>query len=130
MKILLLLILILSLVCVFVTCRNKILVENIELKKEIYIGKHFTISVSENEIIDANYLQNVLDGKIRKDVPYFDLWNNNELKKLIDYMKCNNFIIAPGEYRFNQGWQFKDGIFFYWNGKEFDEFDVFKFENK
>ena len=74
------------------------------------LGKNLTITVSENETVDSEYLQNVLDGKIKKDVPYFDLWDSSELAKMIDYMDKNNLALVEGVYTFNQTWTFEDGL--------------------
>ena len=53
----------------------------------------------------------MLDKDIKKDVPYFDQWDSDEFKKLIEFMKENNYIIKPGKYTFNQAWGFEDGLF-------------------
>ena len=97
-------------------------------------GKNITIIVSDDEIIDGDYLQRMLDGEIKKEIPYFDLWDNDELKNMIDYMKKNNFIIASGQYTFNQSWKFEDGTFIIRkikNGKIITEkCEIFKFQPK
>lgn len=74
-------------------------------------GKNITITILDNEFINSTYLQNVLDGVIKKDYPYFDSWDNDELAQLIEYMADNNYIIKPGTYTFNQTWGFDDGEF-------------------
>jgi uncharacterized protein with ACT and thioredoxin-like domain len=74
-------------------------------------GKNITVRVMENEEIDFRYLQKVLDGEIKKVAPYFNLWNKEDLKKLIEYMKTNNYVIVSGEYTFNQSWSFEEGAF-------------------
>ena len=78
----------------------------------IRIGKSITITIAENEIVDAAYLQNVLSGKIVREgnLPFWDLWDKNELFKMIVYMEHNNFKIIPGTYTFNQASRFEDGL--------------------
>ena len=88
-------------------------------------GKNITITITDNETIDAEHLQKVLDGEVKKEMPYFDLWDNDELKKMIDYMNENNYIIIPGQYTFNQAWNFESGLFVLNNG---EKREVFKFE--
>ncbi len=90
-------------------------------------GKDLTITVTENECVDAEYLQKVLDGEIKKDVPYFDLWDEEELKELIDYMAQNEYVIIPGQYTLNQTWLFEDGMFVLSSG---EKCEVFKFKDK
>lgn len=90
-------------------------------------GKNISITVSDNEVVDANYLQKVLDGEVKKEVPYFDLLDDKELKSLIDYMEQNNFIIVPGQYAFNQAWAFDNGVFVLNNG---EKREVLKFKTK
>ena len=90
-------------------------------------GKNLTITISEDEIVDANYLQKVLDKEIVKDIPYFDMWDNIELKKLIDYLAENDYFIKPGSYTFNQAWGFDSGKFVLNNG---EEREVFKYQKK
>jgi len=95
--------------------------------REMYFGKTLTIAISENETIDADYLQRVLSGEVKRDSPFFDLWDTQEFIKLIDYMDKNDLILVPGEYTFNQSWKFDDG-FLVLNSNEKRE--VFQFEQK
>ncbi|MDR1066348.1 MAG: hypothetical protein LBL35_02785 [Clostridiales bacterium] len=74
-------------------------------------GKNITFKVAEDETVDFEHLQKVLDGEIKRDTPYFHLWSEEDLEKLIKYMETNNYVIVPGEYTFNQGWIFEDGAF-------------------
>ena len=90
-------------------------------------GKNITITVSETETVDAEYLQRVLDGEVKKDAPHFDLWDNGELEKMIAYMKQNDYMIAPGQYTFNQAWDFENGLFVLNSG---ERLEVFKFQTK
>ena len=90
-------------------------------------GKSFNIVVSENEVIDDQYLQKVLDGGIVKDAPYFDMLGSDQLKTMINYMSANNLAIAPGVYAVNQSWKFKDGLFLTGNGKAQE---IFKYKTK
>lgn len=119
------------LMLVFVTSCNNNSNENGDLQG-MKFGKDLTITVSDNEIIDSEYLQKVLDGEVKKDVPYFDLWDAQELKNLIDYMKQNDYMIIPGQYTFNQAWKFENGMFIISkieNGKTVPENqEVFKFK--
>jgi len=68
--------------------------------------------VAENESVDAAYLRNVLNGEIISEgnLPFWDLWDENELLKMIAYMEHNNFKIFPGAYTFNQASRFEDGL--------------------
>lgn len=110
---------------ILVGCENNVK-ENDGLH-ETNFGKNLTITVSEDEIVDAEYLQKVLDGEIKKEVPYFDLLDEKELKNLIDYMAQNSYIIVPGQYTFDQAWIFENGMFVLNNG---EKCEVFKFETK
>lgn len=94
---------------------------------EMLFGKNISITISEGEIVDAVYLQQVLDGDVKKEVPYFDLWNKEELKKMIVYMDKNDYMIVPGKYTINQAWSFEDGKFVLNNG---EKREVFKFQKK
>lgn len=91
------------------------------------LGKNLTITISDDETVDANYLQKILDKEIVKDVPYFDMWDDVELKNLIDYLSINNYVIKPGTYTFNQAWGFDNGMFTLNNG---EKREVFKFVSK
>ena len=90
-------------------------------------GKNITIFVSDDETIDADNLQEVLNGNIKKETPYFDQWDNDELKNLIDYMRENNYSIVPGQYTFNQAWGFRNGVFVLNNG---EKREIFKYQIK
>lgn len=94
---------------------------------KVNFGKNLTITVSDKETIDAEYLKQVLEGKIKRNSPFFDLWDNQELKKMINYMAENNLILVAGEYTFNQAWKFDNG-FLVLNNNEKRE--VFKFRQK
>lgn len=91
------------------------------------IGKNLAIEIPEDEIVDATHLKKVLDGEIQKETPYFDIWNDTELLKLIEYMEDNNYMIVPGRYVINQAWKFSDGKFLVGIG---EEREVLKFINK
>ena len=91
------------------------------------LEKSFDVTVDESEIVDAQYLQKVLDERIVKDVPYFDLLDSDQLEKMINYMSENNFMITPGTYKLNQSWKFEDGLFKINNGKKQE---IFKFKTK
>ena len=91
------------------------------------MGKNLTVTVSEDEIIDADYLRKVLEGEANKDESVFYLWDSEELTKLIDYMSENDLIIAAGQYSFNQACNFEDGFFTLNNG---EKQQVFKFIKK
>lgn len=98
-----------------------------ESEKELYLGKNLTVTVSEDEIIDADYLRKVLEDEANKDESVFYLWDSEELTKLIDYMSENDLIIAAGQYSFNQACNFEDGFFTLNNG---EKQQVFKFIKK
>ena len=78
--------------------------------EENYYGKEMTIEVTEKEMIDAEYLQKVVDGEITGVGVLWNLWNERELKKVIDYLDKNNLMLAPGIYTFFQHSAFKDGF--------------------
>lgn len=94
---------------------------------EMKFGKSFDITIGQNETVDGQYLQKVLDSTIVKDVPYFDMLDNDQLKTMISYMSANNLVIAPGTYTINQSWKFKDGLFYTGKGKSQE---IFKFKTK
>ena len=95
--------------------------------QDINLGKDLTITVSENDIIDAEYLQKALDGEIKKDAPSFDLWDSEELMKMIDYMNENNLMLDTGKYTFNQSWKFDNGFLVSGDG---EKHEVFSFKQK
>ena len=105
---------------------NTIISKN-EVHEEMEFGKSFNITIGESETIDDQYLQKVLDSTIVKDVPYFDMLGNEQLKTMISYMSANNLVIAPGTYTINQSWKFKDGLFETGNGQSQE---IFKFKTK
>ncbi|MDR1350536.1 MAG: hypothetical protein LBJ59_07150 [Zoogloeaceae bacterium] len=74
-------------------------------------GKTINLEITKDEMVDFEHLQKVLDGKIKKSTPHFDLLNRDGLKELIEYMKTNNYVIVSGKYVFNQGWKFEKGDF-------------------
>ena len=92
------------------------------------IGKMIYLEVIEGEIRDADYFQRVLDdrrnGLVTLPVP------TSVLENMVKYMRENDFKLVPGNYRFHQGWQFKDGKFiqkgFIWDNK----YEVLKFQKK
>jgi len=114
------------LICILTGCNNDF---NLTGEDDMYLmfGKNLEIIISENDIVDSEHLQKVLDGKIQKDIPYFDMWNDKELSKLIEYMSDNNYIIVPGRYVINQAWRFSDGKFVLNNG---DKRVVLKFKKR
>jgi len=79
--------------------------------KELKFGKKLYITVENDEIIDSDFLKNLTKGEIKKCKPFFDLWDSNELEKLIEYMEINDYRILPGKYTINQAWGFEDGMF-------------------
>lgn len=90
-------------------------------------GENLTIIITADETVDADHLEKVLDGTIKKDVPYFDLWDETELTKLINYLEENAYYIKEGTYTFNQAWGFEDGKFVLNNG---ERREVFKYQKK
>ena len=64
---------------------------------QLYIGKSFSVSIAEDETVDAEYLKRVKSGEIKKDVPYFDMLDEATLTNLIEYMENNEYEIVPGE---------------------------------
>lgn len=88
-----------------------------EVEESMKFGKNITIIVFESEMIDSTYLQNVHDGTVKKDYPYFDLLNDDDFVRLIGYMADNNYMVKPGTYTFNQAWEFDNGEFILNNGE-------------
>ncbi|MDD4096321.1 MAG: hypothetical protein PHP22_08800 [Oscillospiraceae bacterium] len=70
-------------------------------------GKSFVISVEEGEVIDYNAVNQdrYINGAQQM---WFDMIKDTERKKLVSYMKKNNYIIVPGKYDLRQGYKFKD----------------------
>ncbi len=126
MKQKLLIITIVLLICMLTGCNNDF---NLTGEDDMYLmfGKNLEIVISENDIVDSEHLQKVLDGEIQKDMPYFDMWNDKELSKLIEYMSDKDYTIVPGRYVINQSWIFSEGKFVLNNG---EKRVVFKFRSK
>ena len=122
---LLIIIIFITFIALMAGCEKKEVLNGGQEENMLMFGKKINITISEGEVVDAAHLQKVLEGKIHKDVPYFDLWNEKELKKMIDYMKKNDYMIIPGRYTFNQAWRFKDGMLVLNNG---EKREVFKFQ--
>lgn len=91
-------------ITIFITIRNGILWQKEGLNTNLKIGKELYITIEDNNIIDAEYLSKVADGT---NDSALSLWDSEELPKLINYMKKNNFIIEPGKYTINQAWPFE-----------------------
>lgn len=89
----------------FIIVRNNLILQKEGININLKIGKNLHITVRENEIVDAEYLSRVADGRIN-DSP-FESWDNEEMPKLIEYLKKNDFIIEPGKYTINQAWPFE-----------------------
>ena len=94
--------------------------------EENYYGKELMVEVTEREVIDAEYLQKVVDGEITGVDVLWDLWNERELEKMIDYLDKNNFMLAPGIYTFFQQSEFEDGVLVL-NG---EKNEVFKYKTR
>lgn len=73
--------------------------------------KTIIVTIRDDEIVDAEYLQKVKNKEIKQDVPYFDMLDEIEFSNLIKYMKENNYVIVPNQYTLNQAWKFEDGMF-------------------
>ena len=86
--------------------------------QEMKFGKDLTITVHNDETVDAKHLRCVLEGEIKKNEPYFDLWDAQELEKLIGYMEKNDFILVEGRYIINQTTTFDKAV------------EIFQFEQK
>ena len=99
--------------------------ENIQT---IGFGKIITITVSETEVVDADFLEKVIDEDIKKDILWFDMLDNSVLEELINYMRINDFEIVPGKYNVNQAWRFKNGKFII--NDNGTEVEVFTFKKK
>ena len=102
----------------------------------------FTLEVSENQIIDSKYFQKLLEFDTNTLNGHFDgsrsefgkfvvlrLNQDEELKKLINYMKENDYRIVPGKYKFlDENWVFDDGSFIFAIDGKLKKTEVFKFE--
>ena len=95
--------------------------------QDMRFGKNITIDIADNETIDAEHLQKVLEGKYKIETPYFDLMDQEELAKMVEYMRQNDYITAPGKYILNQAWSFEDGVFILNNG---EKRKIFEFQPK
>ena len=116
------------------------------------IGKDLYYTVEQGQVVDADYIEKVLDyedrGLIREFYQHelemrevdsevkevakgtiFGLYRAH-IKELIDFMRKNNLKIAPGQYMFNQTWGFRDGKFVINKFIGQNEIEVFKFEKK
>ena len=96
------------------------------LLEENYYGKELTVEVAEKEMIDAEYLQKVIDGEITGSGVFWELWNERELEKMIEYLDENNLMLAPGIYTFFQQSEFEDGLLVL-NG---EKTEVFKYKTR
>ncbi len=98
------------------------------------IGKELNIEIPKDTVVNAQHLQDVLEEKFKTDKPYFNLWDKDELKKMIDYMDKNNLIITPGNYKLNQAWKFENGqftktaIYGLFKADQKETFEVFRFQ--
>jgi len=97
-------IIVVSLIIIFVTVRNGLLLQKEGLHINLKIGKELYIIVVDSDTINAEYLSEVANGT--RDST-FELWDNKELRKLILYLKENDFIIEQGKYTINQAWSFE-----------------------
>ena len=106
------------------------------------IGKTLYVEVQQNQVVDADYLEKVLEYEDKrssgdtKDTDYekmaFSILGlyRQHARELIDFMRKNNLKIAPGLYHFNQGWEFKDGKFIINHFIGQTKVEVFKFQKK
>ncbi len=115
------------------------------------IGKDLYYTVEQGQVVDADYLEKILDyedrGLIREfyqhesemhgvdiedEVAKGDVFRlyRAHIKELIGFMRKNNLKIAPGQYMFNQTWGFRDGKFVMNKFIGQKEIEVFKFEKK
>lgn len=83
--------------------------KSIKFDDEIRIGKVFTISINNDMLVDAQYLQDVKDLKVKDELGFL-LFNNIELQELIDYMYDKKLYIKSGDYTVNQAWKFEELI--------------------
>mgnify|MGYP006889414456 CR=1 FL=1 len=95
--------------------------------EEMRFGKSFDIKVDESEIVDAQYLQKILDETGAKNVSHWGMLGSDELQKMINYMGANNLMIVPGTYHLSQSWIFDDGLFETGDGKRHE---ILKFQIK
>ncbi len=100
---------------------------NVNVENETKVGKNIIVTVSPEEVVDAEYLQDVVNETIKKDTSHFGLMTETELLQMIEYMEENKYIIKSGEYELNQSWDFEDGEFILNNGQKEK---VFVFEKK
>lgn len=102
-------------ICVVIICFIIILRMRIEYisfaEDSPPIGKEFTETIPEEDIVDAEYMKRVLNNEVDKNKAYFNLLGEETLKNLIIYMDINDYVIVPGTYTLNQAWDFKDGVF-------------------
>lgn len=71
------------------------------------VGKQLTIIISEDTVVDSEYITKVMNGEIETNTPNFDLLDKSECEKLISYMEDNKLVIVAGKYEINQGWRFE-----------------------
>lgn len=116
------------------------------------IGKDIYVNISKDQVVDAEYLQKILEEddrsqstviintddrdellkaleiRLKKD-PFS--YYKKHLGNLINYMKKHDYKISPGTYHFNQAWSFEDGKFVAHKIIGYNVVDCkFKFEKK
>lgn len=79
------------------------------LNESFELGKSFYINIEEGEVVDYNAVnqEQYRDGSESPRL-WFTMLRDTEREKLSDYMKENNYKIAPGSYHLRQGYKFKD----------------------
>jgi len=78
-----------------------------EVTKELEnerIGKDLTINISEEMEVDSSFINKVVHEKINCDGTFFGMIDDEECKKLVEYMSDNNLVIETGVYIINQTW--------------------------
>ncbi|MCT4612549.1 MAG: hypothetical protein N4A47_04185 [Clostridia bacterium] len=71
---------------------------------QVYVGKNIYLEFMEDEEADYKYIVDSLNTSRKSDLSF---WRNDQLIKLIVYMRDNKYLIKEGKYTINQAWDFE-----------------------
>ena len=98
-------------ILIIITLMICIVFYNINAKlKTLKIGKDLYIRITDDMNVDADFISDVLNERIYYKNVFFDMIDDEECQKLIDYMSQNNLVIESSLYVINQAWLFEQII--------------------